>query len=192
MAILDDILGGKYDDQLDRIRETCEMRRREVAYQSAATLRPGDKVMLKSIRPKYLQGTICTVVGFAHSKIRVRMPDDYGLGRYRGLEVRVPQTTVQRVDVAPEVAANSDEDWQSLLPKPEPGKRVAAVWLKMEEGSDENPIGPIGFRYVAKTRSGRERPQWRPFDPNAEPPDWFSLSEAEFLAKRHSVGVEVV
>jgi hypothetical protein len=186
-----DLLGsGELDPFLVSIRADVEQRRRHTSYENARQLQIGDFVRLTSIRPKYLQGVICKVVGFSGSRVCVDIPDDYGCGRYRGSRgCKVPVTAIERVDVAPEVSAEPARPDAPGLPQPDPAKKLLAVVIK-DEGDDPNEVdgfvGPISFRYEGVQK------MWRKFDPNRAPDPWFSLTQAEDLAESLGVPVETV
>ena len=101
-----DILTGKYDDQLDQLKDAIQQRRR-IARQTSNAVKfgnfsPGDKVVFNDqARPKYLQGETATVVKLKRTKIEIRL--DRQAGKF---PANVPITTpVSIVDLLPKAEA---------------------------------------------------------------------------------------
>ena len=77
-----------------------ERRRREsanVANQNAATLQIGNKVRLKGLSPKMLNGHICEVLSIGTTSAKLRMPVDYRLRRRSGISCVVPLSCMEKV-----------------------------------------------------------------------------------------------
>jgi hypothetical protein len=94
------IMTGELDDQLDRIIETIQLRRktiretRKAINSMSATV--GQKVKLAdNLRPKYLAGVSGTITKLEGNTLLVELP--YAMGRY-GKNVRVPADLVTFVD----------------------------------------------------------------------------------------------
>ena len=192
--LLQDIYAGVYDDALRTIGDALRDRQRTVAYENARNLQRGDFVRLVAIRPKYLQGIIVKVVGFSGTKVLVDLPDDYSAGRYRGAKaVKVGQTCVEKVEVAKEVSDVPDTDVALAgFPKPDPKRKLEAIVIK-DEDDDPNDetgfVGPVSFRYAGRARAG-DAGQWRTFDPNRDPDQWYPLAQVEAIAAHLGVAVE--
>lgn len=98
MELLDQIIGGQVDDQLDEIVDAVRQRREIVAKRAVSSVRPGMTVRLanrKSINPAYLRG-IEVVVQKVNDKTvtcDVKDPDALPSRRYAH-GIRVPHTMI--------------------------------------------------------------------------------------------------
>lgn len=67
--IITAILSGDADDNLDGIISAARDRRGIKARAVFHTVKPGDKVRLQNLRPKYMEG--CTAIVVSHNRTRV-------------------------------------------------------------------------------------------------------------------------
>jgi hypothetical protein len=100
--IIADIARGKFDDDLDTLREVIENRRKVAASNLVYTLKPGDRVSLHGIRPKALDGATGTVKEVKRTRIGVVIDDIFagGAGRFSwsiksGLPLTVPVACIK-------------------------------------------------------------------------------------------------
>lgn len=90
-AILDDKT-MTYDD-VELLMSVLAQKRKRIA--NANPLRRGDRVRLRNIKPKYLDGAQGTITGQQGTKILVTL--DEQLGRF-AQEIRVPRTALEKVE----------------------------------------------------------------------------------------------
>lgn len=99
-SIIQAVLAGDVDDDLDGISGAINDRRRSLrATQSRLvfhTLKPGDKVRLVNLRPKYLVGEIATVVRKNQTRVVVTLDNPTLSGRFRG-EVTAAANMLEKV-----------------------------------------------------------------------------------------------
>lgn len=81
-----------YDD-VDLLSQILISKRKRIA--AAQPLRVGDRVRLRHIKPRYLEGMEGTITGQKNTKIEVKL--DRQVGRY-SQEVRVPRTALEKVE----------------------------------------------------------------------------------------------
>ena len=103
-TIIQDILNGQYDDQIDTLSDALHSRRKIVRQTSIAqtmlTVGVGDTVKFSNIRPKYMVGAIGEVVDKKRTKLGVKLisgniPHN---GRFRiGETLSVPASCVEKV-----------------------------------------------------------------------------------------------
>ena len=87
----DDLEPRDFEDLMDAINR----KRRALALKQAASLKTGDKVLLRNLKPKYLSGLLATViVSMPGEKIRVRIDEGQNTGRY-ARELTVPMTCLE-------------------------------------------------------------------------------------------------
>jgi hypothetical protein len=88
MSIIPGIMTGQYDDELEGIIGAINHRRKMLREASAAgvfhTLKPGDKVRLVNLRPKYLVGQTATVVRKNQTRVVVTIDNPPIGGRFQG------------------------------------------------------------------------------------------------------------
>jgi hypothetical protein len=84
--------------ELDLMQQALEDRRRQLRSETASSLRPGDKVRLHGIRPKYLNGRVVTVGHVNVKTITVQDPAEVGSRFANSRTVRIPIKCVERVD----------------------------------------------------------------------------------------------
>lgn len=96
--ILDQIIGGQHDNDLDLIISTVQDRKQIIARRVVDELEIGDTVRLKNLRPKYMVGAKATVAsGIRQKRLSVTLID--GAGKYpAGAEVTVQPQMVEKVD----------------------------------------------------------------------------------------------
>lgn len=89
MGIEQDIIDGKYDDNIDGIVQAVNIRRDMLSRSKFYDFKVGDKVrIVGQVRPKYLQGMEATVSEKRRSKLVIRLTDSTVSGRFaRGLVV---------------------------------------------------------------------------------------------------------
>lgn len=97
--IIQAILNGQVDDDLDGIQTAIKQRRDSLAVMLTATLKTGDKVRVKrgTIKPKYLEGQIATVDSVANGRVYVSFDEIPQGMKYGGGGVGLPQGTVEKV-----------------------------------------------------------------------------------------------
>jgi hypothetical protein len=79
-------------DDVDLLMSVLQTKRKRIS--AAQPLKTGDRVRLRNIKPKYLDGAEGMVMGRANTKIKVRL--DQQLGRY-GQELKVPRTALEKI-----------------------------------------------------------------------------------------------
>lgn len=78
-AIIDEIMAGWHDENLDNIRAAIRCRRDNIAAEFKMTLRVGDTVQFNDeVRPKYLAGALAEVVKVLPKNIDVQMLEQRG------------------------------------------------------------------------------------------------------------------
>lgn len=113
LELIEEIVTGKWDDDLERLDEAIRARRKEERRKQAEinrlTLLPGARVRLKNLSPKYLNGLEGEVVEQQHGRkkgLRVKFvePEDIFMrSQHRqaaqrfGSSVRVPASCVEPV-----------------------------------------------------------------------------------------------
>ena len=103
-TLIASIINGDYDDDLDRIIEAVKSRRRENSERrgriNALTLKPGTRVRLKGLSPKYLNGLegeiITDPLGGSGKKHRIAVKLDHPARRY-GSIVRPPGNCMEAI-----------------------------------------------------------------------------------------------
>jgi hypothetical protein len=95
-TILDSIIGGTHDSDLDAISDAVKQRRQILAARTVSALRPGDTVAFSDlIRPTYLIGREATVVRVNAKSVVVNCPDDPSYRRYcNAKSVRCPNSLI--------------------------------------------------------------------------------------------------
>lgn len=96
------IMRGEHDDDLDALMDAVVARRKNARRRAAAELNVGDRIRLRGISPKGLEGATGTVKGGrTRSRIEVVIDKEYArlAGRFEsiiaaGLPLRVPETCV--------------------------------------------------------------------------------------------------
>jgi hypothetical protein len=100
MSLLSEIISGTHDAELgslsDAIHERKKLKRSQETATAMATIRVGDVVVLKNLRPKYINGLKGKVVSKARSKISVRLNDGQNTGRF-GQSVTCPASCLDKV-----------------------------------------------------------------------------------------------
>jgi len=102
MTIIAAIINGEVDDDLDRVNEAVRSRRKELrareAHINLLTLKPGTRVRLKGLSPKYLNGLegeiIVDPVGGRRGKARLAVKMDEPVRKY-GSIIRPPAGCVE-------------------------------------------------------------------------------------------------
>lgn len=92
------ILGGA-DDILDEISDALKERKAIINGAKIYDIKIGDIVRFNTdTRPKYLQGFEVKVLKKNKKTVVVKIPDDaWGTKRYRGGEIRVPLSLIDKV-----------------------------------------------------------------------------------------------
>ena len=80
-------------DDVDLLLDVLKTKQRRIV--KATPLKVGDRVRLRNIKPKYLEGAEGRIAGSRNTKILVIM--DEKLGRY-GQELRVPRTAIEKIE----------------------------------------------------------------------------------------------
>lgn len=97
--MIEAILSGKHDDELEAIDEAVHQRRKMIRGANKAvafaTLQIDDKVRLKGLRPKYVNGMTAKVVDKKRTKLVVIL--DKPTGRFMG-RVTVPADCLEKID----------------------------------------------------------------------------------------------
>lgn len=75
-SVLDLIESGTLDNELDEIMAWCRDRKQVIARRVFHELQIGDKVQIKSIRPRYLIGAFGIIEDKRVTKLSIRFPDD--------------------------------------------------------------------------------------------------------------------
>lgn len=85
MSVMDLILGGNADGELDEIIEAVRQRRQVLARRAAKQFAEGDRVVVvDNVSPKYLIGATGVVVNQRSDKtVNVRLDQQHG--RYKGV-----------------------------------------------------------------------------------------------------------
>jgi len=100
MSLSQEIIAGQHDEELDQIREALQIRRKlksqEATAIAMATLKAGDKVILKNLSPKYINGLTAKVVEKRRSKIAVLIDEGQHTGRF-GRHVTCPASCLEKV-----------------------------------------------------------------------------------------------
>ena len=82
------ILNGEADDELSAVADAVKQRESVLARNTVANLKPGDKITLAKISPKYLQGLVVEVervnMRGRGRPVTVKFGDDLAFGRYAG------------------------------------------------------------------------------------------------------------
>jgi hypothetical protein len=95
-----DIIGGIHDHQLDEILDACYQRKKLTRDQNTAmamaTIKVGDVVVLKNLRPKYINGLKGKVVEKKRTKISVELHTGQDTGRF-GRRVTCPASCLEKV-----------------------------------------------------------------------------------------------
>lgn len=98
--LIDGILNGVADDDLDKLNLAIKQRRELRNSKKILFISPGDKVRFNlQANPKYLQGHTAIVKKVNNTTVSVDLPDDYSLRKYRGSKnVRCPISIVDKVE----------------------------------------------------------------------------------------------
>jgi len=98
MTVVEQIINGDLDGELDSIKEALRQRRKLKSSQKTAmamiTINVGDIVVLKNLTPKYVNGERAKVVKKNRTKFQVKL--DKPVGRF-GTLVTVPASCLDRV-----------------------------------------------------------------------------------------------
>jgi hypothetical protein len=96
--IMDAIVGGSMDTQLDALAGAITDRRKAVAKRQLFELKPGDRVRVSGgIRPKYMIGAVGTVIRIGSARIDVQLDED--IGRFRaGRDIGFPPGTLEKLE----------------------------------------------------------------------------------------------
>jgi len=102
-ALTDGIWLGEWDDHLDWLEKAARARRKEIDRKAGALLkasvRIGQRVRLKGLSPKYLNGNIAEVVETSGRGRRVAVKLTTDVGRYRaGMSVRCPASCLEIIE----------------------------------------------------------------------------------------------
>jgi len=96
--MLTEILRGDFDKDLDKIQSALNSRKKILKQVRAATLiasvAVGDKVKLKNLRPKYINGVIGEVKKINRTTITISLPNS--VGRF-GSVVNCPANCLEKV-----------------------------------------------------------------------------------------------
>ena len=94
------IVTGKFDDILEHLELSINLRREQMASELSRSLTVGDVVeFTDDIRPKYLIGKTATVEKINRKTITVSCPDEPSYKRYRNSKgVRCPNTLIRKVE----------------------------------------------------------------------------------------------
>lgn len=99
IEVIDGIRAGEYDASLRAIRVAASARESQVNVSVGRSLSVGDRVRLRNIRPRYMQGVIGTVARVMQTWIEVQL--DGGVGKFSGIHpIRVHMNCVEKVEVA--------------------------------------------------------------------------------------------
>lgn len=102
-TLVSEILSGDWDENLDRFADVVKERKDAQSRTLFFSLKPGDRVRLKNLRPKYLVGTTAIVRGHNRTRITVDFdppfqPGDQGYDRMRsGKNVSVTPDMVELI-----------------------------------------------------------------------------------------------
>jgi hypothetical protein len=105
MSLLEEIVLGKHDDNLEKIANAITQRRKarqnKVASLNMVSLKKGDQVILKSLSPKSINGTKCEVVRKNRTRIVVKtLEPSFGVGRGNlvvGELLTVPASCLEKI-----------------------------------------------------------------------------------------------
>lgn len=99
MGLLEDIISGKHDSELDELSEVIRQRKKLTRSQNTAlamaTIKVGDIVVLKNLSPKYVNGLKAEVIEKKRTKCAVKLVDG-AVGRFSG-RVTVPASCMEKV-----------------------------------------------------------------------------------------------
>ncbi len=97
--MIKDILQGKYDDQLqdilDAVTERQKLKRNVNNAVAMSTINIGDKVRLKELRPKYINGEKAKVVKKYRTKFGIRL-DKGTVGKFSGV-IKCPASCLEKI-----------------------------------------------------------------------------------------------
>lgn len=98
-TVVEAIISGDYDDDLNRIATAIHDRRDIVSRMKTSTISVGDKVKFNDrISPKYLIGNVVTVKKVNKKTVVCDFDVDAEFGRFSGAKnVRVPTSTIDVV-----------------------------------------------------------------------------------------------
>jgi hypothetical protein len=88
---------GWYDSQLDELLRMVESRQTYLAERDAASLVPGDQIVVTRIRPKYLEGAELTVKSVRGKKVEATMNHTHSDKYFEGMSVTIPVPCVRKV-----------------------------------------------------------------------------------------------
>jgi hypothetical protein len=80
-------------EDLELIYDACKAKSRAIARLMVRSLKPGDKVRVGNIRPKYMAGTTGVVLETRETKIEVLMDEGQYLGRF-GRKIIIPAASL--------------------------------------------------------------------------------------------------
>jgi hypothetical protein len=78
------IVNGEFDDDLEGIQNACRQRQKVQGDINLMTLKPGTKVRLRGLSPKYLNGQTGVVSTKPRRGKRISVTLDNPVGRFRG------------------------------------------------------------------------------------------------------------
>jgi len=98
MTIIEQIINGDLDADLDGIsdalRERKKLKKSKTSALNMATIAVGDIVVLRNLKPKYVNGLRAKVVGKKRTKLEVEL--ERPVGRFSGI-VTVPVSCLDKV-----------------------------------------------------------------------------------------------
>ena len=98
MVFTQKIISGMMDSELDAISKAIDTRKKLLRETKIALtmsdLKIGDKVKLRDLRPKYINGIVAEVVKLNRTTVAVRMPERSG--RFSGI-VNCPASCLDKV-----------------------------------------------------------------------------------------------
>lgn len=95
--LINDIMGGVYDDRLDIIESACRQRKKVQGDINLMTLTPGTKVRLRGLSPKYLNGQTGVIADGRQRGKRLNVKLDHPVGKFRSGIVTPPASCVEVV-----------------------------------------------------------------------------------------------
>jgi len=96
--VLDGILNGAFDDDFDRIYDAIKARQKLRNAAKLLEFKSGDRIRVsKRVSPKYLAGSLGTVVTTTPSRVTIKLDDDNG--RFSaGTEIGFHPATVELIE----------------------------------------------------------------------------------------------
>ena len=96
--MVNEIVSGTYDKDLDKIIEAISRRRQYLAQIQFMNLSVGDKVKFNSkARPQYLVGQTCQITGKRNKNVVVKLDNVAMAGRFRNGTIVTPITLLEKV-----------------------------------------------------------------------------------------------